>query len=290
MGLVRDRLAPPPSGPISEAETFGALAVRLATETGVRWMVVRDKFAPFGYMPSALRGQPAIVLRPGAPHETTPSGGSQDGVTHEGTVDLSADGSARLEIDQRYEGKLAILLRNALEQVPEAHFKETIESRLIQKSLPGARVISVDVKNAAELDEPLVLHLKLEMSNFARSAGGELVISPLFPMHLGPLAALPARETPLYISESDSSRIAVLLRIKLPPGAKVATPLEPATADDDGRFARLADRVEQGTLVLDRVVDLPAGRIQPASYARFQAFARKVDTALHRDVSVMLGR
>ena len=144
--------------------------------------------------------------------------------------------------------------------------------------------------NAAELDEPLVLHLKLEMSSFARPAGGELVISPLFPLHLGPLAALPVRETPLYISENDATRLAVLLRIKLPPGAVVATPLEPATADDDGRFVRLADRVEKDTLVLDRVLDLPAGRIQPASYARFQAFARKVDTALHRDLSVTLGR
>jgi tetratricopeptide (TPR) repeat protein len=290
MGLVRDRLAPPPTGPMSDAETFGALAVRLTTETVPRWMVVRDKFAPFGYMPSSLRGQPAIVLVPGAPREATPVGGSQDGVTHEGTVELAADGSARLEIDQRYEGKLAILLRNALEQVPEAHFKETIESRLIQKSLPGARVVSVDVVNAAALDEPLVLHLKLEMSSFARSAGGELVISPLFPLHLGPLAALPQRETPLYISEDDATRLAVKLRIKLPPGASVATPLEAATADDDGRFVRLADHVEGGTLVLDRVLDLPAGRIQPTGYARFQAFARKVDTALHRDVSVTLGR
>ena len=70
----------------------------------------------------------------------------------------------------------------------------------------------------------------------------------------------------------------------------MSTPLAPAAAEDDGRFARVADRVEQGTLVLDRVIDLPAGRIQPASYARFQAFARKVDAALHRDVSVTLGR
>ena len=92
MGLVRDRLAPPPTGPMSDAETFGALAVRIGTEKGPRWMVVRDKFAPFGYMPSSLRGQPAIVLRAGAPRETTPLGGSQDSVTHEGTVELSADG------------------------------------------------------------------------------------------------------------------------------------------------------------------------------------------------------
>jgi hypothetical protein len=36
-------------------------------------------------------------------------------------------------------------------------------------------------------------------------------------------------------------------------------------------------------------MDLPAGRIQPAGYLGFQAFARSVDAALHRDVSVTLG-
>lgn len=290
VGLVRDRLAPPPTGPMSEAETFGALAVRLVTEKGPRWMLVRDKFAPYGYMPSSLRGQPAIVLASGAPHETTPQGGSEDGVTHEGTVELSTDGSARLEIDQRYEGKLAIMLRAALETLPEARFKETIEAKLLPQSLPGARVISIEVQHLTEPDQPLVLHMKLEMSSFARPAGGELLISPMFPLRLGGLAGLPVRETPLYISEGVATRVAVKLRIKLPAGAKVTSTLEPSSAEDDGRWAKIQDRVERGDLVLDRVMDLPAGRVQPNDYARFQSFARKVDSALHRDLTVTLGR
>jgi tetratricopeptide (TPR) repeat protein len=287
VGLVRDRLAPPPIGPLSEAESFGALAVRLTVDFGApRWMVVREKFAPYGYMPSALRGQPAVRLVKGAPRETTPQGGSLDGVTHEGTVDLSADGSARLDIEQRYEGKLAIMLRTALEQLPEARFKETIEARLVPQSLPGARVISAEVVNLGALDEPLTLHLKLEMSSFARPAGGELLIAPMFPLRLGGLAGLPQRETPLYISESIATRVTVKLRIKLPRGAEVDTKLAPATVDDEGRSAQVRDHAEPGELVLDRVMDLPAGRIKPGDYARFQEFARRVDAALHREVSV----
>jgi len=291
VGLVRDRLAPPPTGPLSEAESFGALAVRLTTDGGHhRWMVVRDKFAPYGYMPSSLRGQPAYLLVKGAPLESTPQGGSEDGVTHEGTVELSADGSAKLDIEQRYEGKLAIMLRNALEQVPKARFKETIEARLVPQSLPGALVSEVDVKNLGAPDEPLTIHLKLEMSSFARPTGGELLIEPMFPLRLGGLARLPQRETPLYISEGIATRVTVKLRIKLPAGAKVSTALKPTSAEDGGRYARVNDRVEHGDLVLDRVMELPAGRIQPDAYARFQSFARAVDSALHRDVSVSLGR
>ena len=289
IGLVRDRLAAPPTGPMSETETFSGVAVRLGTETGSRWMVVRDKFAPYGYMPSSLRGEPAIVLRAGAPRETTPNGGSEDGVTHEGTVVLSADGSAQLDIDQRYEGKLAIALRSALESLPEARFKEIIESRLLPQSLPGARVVTVEVRNIAELDEPLVLHMKLEMSSFARPRGGELLISPLFPFRFGALTTLPSRETPLYISENIANHLAVKLRITLPEGAHVATTLEPADIADESRFVKVANHLEPGVLVLDRVMDLPAGRVQPAGYLGFQSFARRVDAALHRDISVTLG-
>lgn len=287
-GLVRDRLAAPPIGPMSAAESYGAIAVRVSTERGPRWMVVRDKFAPYGYMPSSLRGQPAIVLRPGAPRETTPNEGAKDGVTHEGTVTLSADGSARLEIDQRYEGKFAIVLRSAFETLPDARFKETIEAQLLPQTMPGARLVSVEVRHLSDLDEPLVLHMKLEMSSFARVRAGELVISPPFQVFLARFVTLPARETPLYISEQMSTRVAMRLAIKLPQGAAVATALEPTSVDDDGRAAVVRDRAERGSLILDRTVDLPAGRIRPDAYAKFQAFARKADGALHRDISVTL--
>ena len=150
-------------------------------------------------------------------------------------------------------------------------------------------MLSIAVNNLEELDAPLVLHMKLEMSSFARPSGGELVISPLFPLHLGALTTLPSRETPLYISENIATRLAVKLRIKLPEGAKVATTLSPFDVADESRSVKVDDRIEPGVLVLDRVMDLPAGRIQPAGYLGFQAFARSVDAALHRDVSVTLG-
>jgi hypothetical protein len=273
---------------MSEVESYGAVAVRLSTETGSRWMVVRDKFAPYGYMPSSLRGQPAILLKKGAPRETTPKEGSEDGVTHEGTVALNTDGSATLSIEQRYEGKLAIALRTGLQELPEARFKEIIESRLLPQSLPGARVISVEVKNLLDLDAPLVLAMRLEMSSFARPRGNELLVTPLFPLRLGALATLDRRETPLYISENIATRLAVKLRIKLPDGAKVQGDLVSATVENENRSVKVADHVEPGYLVFDRVMDLPAGRIQPAGYLGFQSFARAVDATLHRDVSVSL--
>ena len=49
LALVKNRLATPPLGKMSEVEEYDALVMRVPTDKGVRWMMVRDKFA-------ALRG------------------------------------------------------------------------------------------------------------------------------------------------------------------------------------------------------------------------------------------
>jgi hypothetical protein len=289
IGVVRDRLTPPPTGPLSEAQTFTTVGVRIATEKGPRWMIVRDKFAPYGYLPSSMRGQPAVVLKSGGPREVTPTTGARDGITYEGTATLSADGSAVLDLAQRFEGKFAIALRTALETLPDARLKETVESRLLPQALPGARLLSIVVQNLGDLDAPVTLAMKIEASSFARPRGSELVLSPPFQVGLAALAALPERETPLYLSEQVSTRNVVKLRIKLPDGAKVLSAPQPFSADDEGRTVSVNDRVENGVLVLDRVVDLPAGRVQPAHYPKFQDFARRSDAAMKRDLPIALG-
>jgi len=290
LGMVRDRLTAPSTGPLSESESFNALAVRLTTERGVRWMVVRDKFAPYGYLPSSLRGQPAVVLASGAPRETTPNAGSRDGVTYDGTVELRYDGSATLKLEERFEGKFAIMLRSALESIPDAQREEVIEAKLIGQALPGARLKNLDVKNLGDFDSPLVLAMDLEMNDFARVGQDEITIPPPFALRLGPLAALPSRETPLYISEQSSLFSIVKLRVKLPDGSRVATRLASASPKDGVRSATVNDRLEGDMLVFDRSVDIPAGRVQPDAYQDFQGFVREAETALHRDIVISAKR
>ncbi|WP_437276899.1 hypothetical protein WME90_37460 [Sorangium sp. So ce375] len=292
-GIVSDRLTAPPRGPMSEAETFNALAVRLDTgekpgASGVRWMFVRDKFAPYGYLPSSLRGQPAIVLKPGTPREVTPSSGAHDGVVTEGIAEVQRDGSASLAIEQRYDGKLAIALRSALESLPDAQLRDAVESRLLPQMVPGARLQEIEIKELTEIDRPLTLKMKIAVASFARAQGAELVLSPPFGVRVASLASLPVRETPLYLSEQIATRSEVRLRVKLPAGARVATKLAPLAADDEGRAVRVNDRVDGGALLLDRFLELPAGRVQPDAYPKFQQFARAADSALDRDIVVQL--
>jgi tetratricopeptide (TPR) repeat protein len=289
-GLVRDRLVEPPRGPMSEAEQWSSLALRLRSESGPRWLIVSDKYAPFGHLPSALRGQPAVVLVPGLPRESTTTGGTRDAVVSEGTVELAADGSATIALEQRYEGKFAIGLRRALESIADAELEDAIQARLLPNLLPGARLLSLQVKELASLDVPLTLSMKLEMPSFARPREGGLVISPPFAMELAGLASLPSRETPLFVSEQMTTRSEVRLVVQLPKGARVSSQLASLDAKDPALSVSVADRAADGTLTLTRTVDLPAGRILPTAYPSFQSFARSADAALHRDVLIELGR
>ena len=181
LGLIEDRLSPPPNGPFSEAGKFSAPAVRVATEHGPRWMVLGNRFAPYGFLPSSLRGQPAVLITlpkpqttpkpPPLVYETTPVKGAADGIAHDGKAKLKADGRARLDLVQEYRGKYAIMLRSILNNVPTARHKDVIEARLIGMSLPGGRISKLTIDGLDQLDEPVVLRMSLDVPNFAKNHG-----------------------------------------------------------------------------------------------------------------------
>jgi cellulose synthase operon protein C len=286
MAAVKDRLSPPALGPITTAESFDDFVVRLGGATAPTWLVVHDKHAPFGYLPANLRGQPAYRLVPGTPRETTSSGGSLDGVAYEGTGELRADGSAKLEISQKFLGMAAIGLRSGLEQLPQAQIHDVIEGKLLARAMPGARLAAITVENQSDLDKPIVLRMSIEVSDFARRRGKSLALLPPFPIRISQLASLPRRQTPLLIREPTYESIAISLR--LPPGAHLTTPPLRTEIKDGDRRVVVDDKEGGGTFTLHRVIDIPAGRIAPAEYGALQSFARAADEATLRDVVIAL--
>ena len=286
IAIVRNGLAQPPIGPISEAETFTSFLIRVQTESGEKWLSVRDRFTPFGYVPAQLRGQPGFILLDGLPKVTTSTVGSFDGVVYEGTGALRPTGSAALDLSRRFVGKYAIGLRESIERVPEAQLRDAVESQLLAADLPGASLVKVDVQNRDDLDKPLTLQMKIEAPDFARRSAGALVLAPPFNATLGNLAALPERKTTMLLAEA--SRIEIRLRITLPENARVTTPLQQVDLRDGNRVVTVHDRIEGKDLVLDRVFDLPAARIRPDQYAAFQAFARAADEAAQREIRIEL--
>ena len=141
--------------------------------------------------------------------------------------------------------------------------------------------------DATELDQPLVMHLRIEVPQFAKPvAGGLLGPSALRaepraarvaagPPHADPPARGVARGGPRPVDFPDS--------FKMPAGVAHGEP-----RDGDALVA-VHDAVDGHSIDFDRVIDMAAGRVQPGDeYAAWQKFVREADSLLSREVT--LGR
>ncbi|WP_394844622.1 tetratricopeptide repeat protein [Pendulispora brunnea] len=287
LAVVKNRLAPPPLGKLSETEAYDSLVMRLDTESGIRWLTVRDKFAPFGYIAAGLRGQPAYRLIPGTPRDTTATGGDLDGVSFEGRATLREDGSASLDLSQAFRGKVGASVRGVFDRIAAGQVRDFVETRLVGRNFPGARVRDVQVEGKQALDAPLVVRVKADVPQLARAVNGGMSLKPMFPMRLAQLAALAERQTPQLIS--GSSHVEVKFEVVVPESMRMPSSLPVGEVRDGERLVRVGDAVHGHALYLDRVVDIPAGRVQPGEeYTRFQRFSQQADQLVEREI--MLGR
>ena len=74
--------------------------------------------------------------------------------------------------------------------------------------------------------------------------------------------------------------------IVVPDGLRLPTNLAPAEARDGDSAVLVKDAASMATRCsLDRVVDIPAGRVQPgADYGRFLRFIREGDNLVRREL------
>lgn len=285
LAITKNRLAMPPSGKMSEVENWDSLLLRITTPGETRWMAIRDKFTPFGYVPPELRGQPAIVLTRDTPRVTIPQDGALDGVFFEGTAHVREDGGATLELVQRYAGRIGTQMRGVLDRIAQGQLRDFAETRLVGRNFSGARVKEVTIEDKDDLDKPVTLRIKADAPEVVRRTPSGGVVKPVFPLKLGQLATLPERETPLLLGSSTHAE--VRFRVVLPEGWRMPADLPPGDVKDGEHVVTVRDRVEGHAISLDRTVEVPAGRVQPgADYAKFLQFTRDGDALLEREIAV----
>jgi hypothetical protein len=281
--LAKNRLAPDTLGPITKANEFSSIVLRVGSSKAPIWLTMDDKYAPFAYLPAEVRGMPAHELGlNGTTAVTLPSDGAQDSIHYEGDVVLAKDGSASLELVQRFSGKYAVRLRKGLAELPENRVHDVLESQVLGRMLRGARLKGYRIEHQDDLDQPLVMRLSATLSTFAEVRAGKLMISPPFVPNLSQLSTLPERQTPLLIAEASEQH--VKLHIRVPAGSK-GEATAPLLFENDGRKIAIQDRIAGDVLELSRQISIPAGRIQPQSYASFVDFTRRADSALSREIA-----
>lgn len=284
--LVKNRLAMPPLGKSSEVENWDSFLLRVDTgRPDALWLTVRDKFAPFGYVPAEMRGQPAYRLVGGTPKAVVPLAGESDGVAFEGRADVHDDGSASVVLAIRYTGKLAISMRNVFDKVPESQVHDFVEGRLLARNLPAPRLKTLAFEHKTELDLPLVLRVTAEVPALVRPADARVVLLPVFPIHVGQIATLPERQTPMLLP--SSSHVEVRFDVVLPGAWKVPVTLPTGESRDGERAVVVKDSVAGHSIRLQRTADIPAGRVQPGvQYAKLLAFAQTADGMIEREIVI----
>src|SRR5690606_41570570 len=123
-----------------------------------------------------------------------------------------------------------------------------------------------------------------EVQELAQRRGNELAMDPPLAIRISQLASLPTRETPLLMAEPTYAEIRFSL--KLPEGAKAKILQPPVEVKDAERIVRIKDRQEGDYLVLDRLIDIPSGRVEPSAYPSLKNFAREADEAISREIVI----
>jgi hypothetical protein len=247
---------------------------------------LNDKYVPFGYLPSGVRGVAAFVLG-SDPAESvqTPSDGTHDELAFTADFALDATGSAHVFLEQRFSGRYGSVLRKGLGEIEERRLKDTVETKILAGNLKGARLVDYELADRDDLDKPLTLRMTAEVPRFAAKQGAQLRISPPFAPKLGQYASLPSRQTPILIGTDQDLNVS--MKIALPAGARVEALAHPVFTAGPYKV-EIRDRMDGQTLVLDRTLRLPAGRIAVADYPEFARFTRDADAALNREIVVLL--
>jgi hypothetical protein len=283
LALVKNRLATPPLGKMSEVEQYDALVVRVATDQGARWMTVRDKFAPYGYTPAELREQPAIVLAPNMPRDVVHAPGAVDGALYAGRAVVREDGAASLDLTLTVTGNRAIAWRNALDKIAQAKLYDFVERELIAPSFDGGHVRELKTEGENALDQPLVIHLRVEVPRLAKRVDSGWTLQPPFAPSLPQFATLPERHTPLL--RRGSLHTELRLQVVLPESLRMPAQLPQGEVRYGDSLVRVRDAVNGHAIEFNRLIDIPAGRVQPgAEYADWQKFVRDADALVARDV------
>jgi hypothetical protein len=263
-------------------------AVLLRVEVGgeVVWLDPALRRTPFGAIPSAVLDCDALLLpAPGEEPATvrTPATVSPaDGREVEVTVTLAGDGGAAVEGVDRYLGHAGAAAKASVERLDPDERRRMVDG-ILSRSFRGIAVESFEIEGEDDPAAPLAIRWRGRVPALARAAGdGLLVDAPLLPFRLSAeYVQLASRRTPLLLPAPERSTQRI--RVVPPPGLSIAAASPVAIDGQYGRYAR-SERLEGVALVREERLEMSRGRVAPAEYAPFAAFAASVDAAQERSL------
>lgn len=287
LALARSLTADHTASEVADGDTYEHLLVVVGNEPSLTWLYTVERWAPFGYVPPHLRGQPALLLAQGAPRRTVPV--AEDGADRrvlEVDVALDADGSARFEVVEEVRGAGAVAWREQLESLPPAELDRRFEEEYVARLVPGATLSRVKISGREQHLPAIRLEYAFAVRALGREVRGGRALPPLLATELAQGYARAAERTTLQLV-AGALDIDVTLRLRFPAGAR-----RPPLPQDVKLVAALGKRPSYArnhrwdgdALVIERSVRMPAMRIAPNEYGAFARFCREADAAEAREL------
>lgn len=298
LALVRTAAADSTPSEMADGDVYEHLLVSYDGGKGPVWLFTAERWAPFGFMPALLSGQPGLLLEPppagsknGLAMVTMPvRDPSLDGRRLELDVALQPDGGAQMTFVETVRGGSAIGWRNQLESVPSAELKHRFEEEYAGRLVPGAQLTSLAITGREQDSEMLRIEMGMQVSSFGRRLDHSLVLPLLLASDLSATyARMAVRTTTQLISGPQNTEI--VIRVKPPQGG--ALPRVPAPIAIAGnvpgkpRFAFKAS-AKDGTLTLERALSFPIMKVSPSDYPAFAKFCRDVDAVEAQELVVRM--
>jgi hypothetical protein len=288
LALARSFASDATPSTMADGDTYDHLLVRVdLPKQEPIWLFTVERWAPFGFMPAILRGQPALLLAAGAPEARVSEGLlGPDSRDFKVQVSLRAQGSAKVDVVETLHGGEAVAWRAQLEQIPEAELNRRMEQDYVARLFPSASLSSLEISGREQNVPELTLHYVAEVGSMARPVAGGLALSALLPSEL---AANYARTATRKTSELIPSpvRTKVEVAVTLPAGIAAPAALAPvalaAKLPGNPSFAESVS-IASSAFTLQRTLLLPRTRISPAEYSAFADFCRHVDAVEDREI------
>jgi hypothetical protein len=289
LSLVRSAMNDSTKTDMADGETYEHLLVTFDDAKGPVWLFTAERWAPFGFIPALLAGQPALMLD-GEPAAATlpPRDPSLDGRSVEIDVEMKEGGGAQIKFVETVRGGGAIGWRNQLESIPQAELNHRFEEEYAARLVPGAQLSTLEIDGREQDSDTLRIAMTMHVASFGRRVEGGIALPALLTSQLSSTYARAAtRTTTQLIANPVLTRVAVRVHtpasMKLPaPPGKVALQ---AKVPGSPSFA-LKSEVRGNSLTIERAIAMPVMRVKPADYAAFTQFCRAVDAAEAQEIFV----
>jgi len=190
-------------------------------------------------------------------------------------LELGEDGTLQGSGHERITTSQAAQYRELLVSLSPGQRQQILQAGL-GNYFSGAVLEEHEIAGLEDPDQPLVLQYRLKVPRFARRHGNTLVIQDgFYPYRLAAsLIAKPERKLPLLLG--DETRTDSHISLALPRGARVRLS-KPVYLQAPLSTFSLAVSQKDGRLIIEKALQVKAGRVPPKDYPAFRDFCQQVD-------------